>query len=107
VKVDYAAADPLDLSVSASKNGSNGSELIVSFVNPKNSADMRIECSIAGKSAASAAAQILHHADLNAANTFEKPDTLMLRPYPVQTSGSMVSMNLPPLSVATVTIQMG
>lgn len=103
VKVDSDASDPLGLSVSAS---TSGSELVLSLVNPKHDAELRIECSIAGRTAARASAQLLHSADLNAANTFDQPDTLTPKPHPVETSGQTVRISLPPLSVATVTVQM-
>jgi alpha-N-arabinofuranosidase len=104
VKVENASAGPLDLSVSASKAGS---ELIVSFVNPKADADMRVECALDNKTAKSAAGRILHHKDLNAANTFESPDAIVPVAHPVQAAGRSIRLDLPALSVATVTVQLG
>jgi alpha-N-arabinofuranosidase len=104
VKVENASTGPLDLSVSASKAGS---ELIVSLVNPKADTDMHVECSLDGKTAKSAAGLILHHKDLNAANTFESPDTIVPMGHPVQVAGSSIRLDLPALSVATVTVQLG
>ena len=104
VKVENASTGPLDLSVSASKSGS---ELIVSFVNPKADVDMRVECSLDGKTAKSAAGRILHHKDLNAANTFESPDTIIPVAHPVEAAGRSIRLDLPDLSVATVAVQMG
>jgi alpha-N-arabinofuranosidase len=104
VKVENASTGPLDLSVSASKSGS---DLVVSFVNPKADADMRVECSLDNKTAKSAAGRILHHKDLNAANTFESPDTIVPVAHPVEAAGSSIRLDLPALSVATVTVQLG
>ncbi|MBZ5582125.1 MAG: alpha-N-arabinofuranosidase [Acidobacteriia bacterium] len=102
VKVDSGAPGPLDLSVSASKSGSG---LVVSFVNPKHNADMRIECILDGKTAQGATARILSHKDLNAANTFESPNAITPQAHPVQASGSTVKLDLPAMSIATVTVQ--
>lgn len=103
VKVEGGGSGALDLSMSASKGGG---ELVVSLVNPKRDAEMSVECRLEGGSAKSATAQLLHDADFNAANTFEKPDAITPRPHPVEVSGASIRLNLPPLSVATVTVRL-
>jgi len=50
-------------------------------------------------------AEILHDADWNACNTFDNPNRVALRTHPVVVEGSKLRMDLPRLSVATVTVQ--
>jgi alpha-N-arabinofuranosidase len=64
-----------------------------------------VECTLAGSSARAGTAQILHDADLNACNSFEQPDRVVPRSHPVQVSGSKITVDLPRLSVATITLQ--
>lgn len=104
VKVETGLAGALDLSMSASKSGS---ELIISFVNPKHNSGLRIDCALDGRTARAATAQILTHKDFNAANTFEKPDTIVPQAHPVQAAGTSIKLDLPPMSVVTATVQMG
>ena len=68
---------------------------------------MRVECALDNKTAKSAAGRILHHKDLNAANTFESPDAIVPVAHPVQAAGRSIRLDLPALSVATVTVQLG
>ncbi len=104
VKVEGGGANPLDLSMSASKSGS---ELVISFVNPKSDANLRIDCSLDGRTARSATAQILTHKDFNAANTFGNPNAIVPQSHPIQAAGTSVKLDLPPMSVVTATVQMG
>ncbi|MDE3198922.1 MAG: alpha-N-arabinofuranosidase [Acidobacteriota bacterium] len=104
VKVDSGAKEPLDLSMSASKSGS---ELVISFVNPKAGAGIRVDCSLDGHAARSATAQIMTHKDFNAANTFGNPNAIVPQPHPVRASGTSVALDLPPMSVVTATVQLG
>jgi alpha-N-arabinofuranosidase len=102
VRVETDDKAPLALSASASK--AQG-QLVVSLVNPRADADWHIDVSLRGSAARSATAQILHDADLNAANSFDQPERLMPKAHPVRVDGGRVSLDLPRLSVATVTIQ--
>ncbi len=103
VKVETQdSTNPLGLSASATKK--NG-QLVISVVNPRADADWQIDATLRGVSAKSATAQILHDADLNAYNSFEQPDRLTPKPHPVRADGARVMLDLPRLSVATVTVQ--
>ena len=104
VKVESGGTNPLDLSMSASKSGS---ELVISFVNPKSDASLRIDCSLDGRTAKSATAQILTHKDFNAANTFGNPNAIVPQSHPIQAAGTSLKLDLPPMSVVTATVQMG
>ena len=115
IKVETDDAGPLALSASASKTNLKTSDehgpagmqtqIVASFVNPRTDSDISVQCELRDASAMSAAGQILHDADWNAANTFENPDKLVPKPFNVQASGSQVQFDLPAMSVATITIQ--
>ena len=96
-------SSPLGLSVSASKKDK---QLVLSLVNPHVDAGMQVDCTLAGASAKAGTAEILHDDDLNACNTFEQPNRVVPRSHPVQLNGSRVVIDLPRLSVATVTLQL-
>src|SRR5262249_40041171 len=85
-------APPAELSVSASRQGS---ELIATFVNPRHDVDMEIDCAVRGASAKSARAQLLHDSDINAANTFENPERVVIKPHEVSASGDRIRITLP------------
>ncbi|HEY3738643.1 MAG TPA: alpha-L-arabinofuranosidase A, partial [Bryobacteraceae bacterium] len=105
VKVETSdSASPLDVSVSASR-GDN--ELVVTFINPKNDTDVRIDCALPGVSARSIAASALHHADLNAPNTFDQPDTVTPKTFDARLEGGSVHFDLPRLSIVTARIRIG
>lgn len=101
VHVEIAADDPLAVSISASKSDGN---LIVSLVNPSDSEERTAECQLRGVTAKSATAKILHNADRNAANTFDAPDTVIPQPHRAQIDAGRLVVDLPPLSVVTVTV---
>ncbi|HSW51578.1 MAG TPA: alpha-L-arabinofuranosidase C-terminal domain-containing protein [Bryobacteraceae bacterium] len=92
------------LSVSASRRES---ELVLTLVNPKHDTPMSANCSIAGRKAVSATARALYHADMNACNTFTAPDVVAPKDHTASVSGSGVRVELPPLSVVTVTARLG
>jgi alpha-N-arabinofuranosidase len=104
VRTETEGTSPLGLSVSASK--SNG-QLVLSLVNPRTDADLQVECTLAGSSAKSGTAQLLHDKDWNACNSFEQPDRVVPQSHPVVVSGAKVQLDLPRLSVATVVLQTG
>ncbi len=95
-------APPSPLSVSASKKGG---QVVLSLVNPRGDFDMQIDATLHGVSAKSASAQILHDNDLNAFNGFEQPDRLTPKSHPVRVDGGHLRLDLPRLSVATVTVE--
>ncbi len=103
VRVENEHEGPNELSVSASRQGR---QLIVTLVNPKHDQALRVECSVAGAAPAGAAARIIHHPDFNAANTFEQPDLITPSAHPAALSGSGLTIELPPLSVATVEVRL-
>ena len=102
VRVETQDSSPLGVSVSASKGEK---ELVVSFVNPRHDTDFEIDCAIQGSSARDAKAQILHDADWNACNTFDNPSRVVPQPHQVNAEGAKLSMDLPRMSVATVTLR--
>jgi alpha-N-arabinofuranosidase len=104
VRVETESSDPLGLSMSASKSGP---ELVVSFVNPSAASDLEVDCALRSVSAKSGRAEILHHADLNAFNSFDNPDVLVPKPHGITVEGSRVRLTVPALSVITATLQLG
>ena len=99
VRLEKDNADPLAVSVSASKKGS---ELVISFVNPRPDTDVHLDCAIRGASPKQATASILHHADLNAFNSFDDADMIAPKPHPVTMEGGRLRIDIPALSVTTV-----
>jgi len=89
-------------SISASRNGS---ELVVSLVNPRPDQDMDVECALRGARARQGRAQILHDSDLNAYNSFDHPDRLTIQPHEVAVEPDRMRIMLPAMSVATVTLE--
>jgi len=104
VRVETEDSSPLGLSVSASRQAN---ELALTCVNPKHDASMRVNCVLAGSTAAAASARILQHGDYNACNTFDAPDRIVPRDHPVAVDGSRVTLDLPPLAIATALIRLG
>jgi alpha-N-arabinofuranosidase len=100
VRVEVDDPSPLRLSVSASRQEG---ELVLTLVNPRHDARLKVSCRLAQGKAASATARLLHHADFNAANTFEQPDIVVPRPHVVTAEGSRLALELPPMSLVTVT----
>ncbi len=97
------AEDAPDLSVSASRQGK---ELVITWVNQKHDEAMSLECALPGATAARGTAEILHHPDMNACNTFDQPDVVVPKPHAVEVTGSGVRVELPPLSIVTASIQL-
>jgi alpha-N-arabinofuranosidase len=103
VHVESDNSDPLAVSISATKTTG---KLFVSLVNPKDSEAMTAECALRGVKAGRVTARILHHADRNAANTFDEPDTIAPQPHPAQIEANKLVVDLPPLSVATAVVEL-
>jgi len=101
--VDTESKGPLEVSVSASRQGGS---LAVSFVNPKHDEMARVECSLTGVRARGATGRILTHSDFNACNTFDKPDTVAPAGHKVEASGDKVSLDLPPMSIVTAVVDL-
>ncbi len=101
VKVEADQESPLDLSASAST--ANG-EVILSLVNPFPDQDLEIQCALRGASVREGKAVILHDPDWNACNSFDAPERIIPKPHGVHLEGSSVRLDLPRMSVATVTL---
>ncbi len=97
-----SAKDPLGMSVSASRKGP---ELVLTLVNPLNDRAMDLDCSLAGVTAHSVTARILHDNDFNACNTFSQPDRIVPKNHSVTASGGRLQTTLPPMSIVTATVQ--
>ena len=105
VKVETPdAANAVAFSASASK--ANGA-LVITLVNPRSDADMNVQCTLRGAAAKSATAQIIHDTDWNAYNSFDQPDRVVPKPHPVTTEAGGLRLDLPRLSLATITAQLG
>ncbi|MGH9344963.1 MAG: alpha-N-arabinofuranosidase [Terriglobia bacterium] len=103
VQVETTDSSPLGLSVSASKSEKG---LVLSLVNPRYDADASVECSLRGASASGGSAQILHDNDYNACNSFDDPDHITPKSHPVSVNGSTIQLDVPRMSVVTVTAQL-
>jgi len=97
--LDGEVRDVPDISASRS-----GSELVVSLVNPRVGEDMEVECTLRGARAKRGQAQLLHDSDLNAYNSFDHPDRVVIRPHEVGVEPDRIRIMLPAMSVATVTL---
>jgi alpha-L-arabinofuranosidase len=98
-----AGQDPTpELSMSASRQGS---EMVVTLVNPRHDVAMDADCALRGATAKSGSAQILHDADINAYNSFDNPDKVTIKPHQVAVNGASFRITLPAMSVVTVTLQ--
>ena len=67
---------------------------------------MKVNCGLTGAKAASAKAQLLTHADYNACNTFENPNEVVPKQHPVTMDGSRLQLELPPISIAAVSVRL-
>jgi alpha-N-arabinofuranosidase len=103
VRVETGDSSALGLSVSASIQEK---DLALTCVNPKHDAPLRVSCALASGKAESAKCRILQDADYNACNTFDAPDRVTPRDHPVAAGGARITLELPPLSVATVFVRM-
>jgi alpha-L-arabinofuranosidase len=90
------------LSVSASKRPGT---VAVTLVNSSADADTSVDCELRGGQLASVSGQILHDPDLNACNSFEQPDRLVPRALSARIDGTHLRVDVPRLSVATLTAQ--
>ena len=102
LRVETSDSSPVGLSVSASKNDQ---DLVVSFVNPQHDADLEVDCALRNLSVSEGSARILHDNDFNAYNGFDNPERVTPKPHPVTVEESRVRLELPRLSVATVTLR--
>jgi len=103
VHTESGNADPLAVSISATK--AEG-KLVVSLVNPRDSEEATAECVLHGVTPRKVTARILHHADRNAANSFDAPDTITPKEFPARIQDGMLIVDLPPLSVVTAIVEL-
>jgi alpha-N-arabinofuranosidase len=94
-----APAAPPDLSVSASRLGP---EMAITFVNPRHDVDMQADCTLRGVTARQGRAQILHDSDINAYNSFDAPNRIIVNPYQAGVEAGRVSVGIPAMSIVTV-----
>jgi alpha-L-arabinofuranosidase len=104
LRVSTQDVSPLGLSASASRGGN---EMALSLVNPRSDVDLRVECALTGTTAKEGSAEILHAPDLNVCNTFEKPDAVVIQKHPIKVDGAKIQLDMPRMSVATVTLRLG
>lgn len=104
VRAEVEGSADSGISVSASKSGNT---LVITLVNSRLDADVTVNCALRGAHATAGSAQILHDADLNAANTFDNPDRIVAKSAQVNVEAQRIRVDLPRLSVATVTLQTG
>jgi alpha-N-arabinofuranosidase len=93
-----------DLSMSASRQGG---EVVVTLVNPRHDSDMQVDCEIRGATPRQGRAEILHDPDINAYNSFDNPNRVVIRAHPAAVENGRIRLALPAMSVATVTLQAG
>ena len=84
-----------------------GGDVVVTLVNPRHNADMQVDCEIRGATPRQGRAEILHDPDINAYNSFDNPNRVVIRPHPVAVENGRIRLALPAMSVATVTLQVG
>ena len=96
------AEQPPEISVSASRGDGR---MVVSLVNPRADADWTVDVALRGVTAHEGSARILHDSDINAANSFENPGRLAVKPHEVAVEGGHFRIALPAMSVATVTLK--
>ena len=91
------------ISVSASKNESG---VNVTLCNLDSRAAADVSLTLEGLSINSATGRVLTHADMHAHNTFDNPTVVQPAALTgITTNGAQVSLQLPPMSVAAVTIR--
>jgi len=104
IQVETGDPAALGMSVSASRKDN---DLILTFVNPRHDEAVSANCSLSGATAGSGKAQILHHVDFNACNTFDNPDRIVPRSHPIKLESSRIGIELPPLSIVTAALRLG
>jgi alpha-L-arabinofuranosidase len=73
----------------------------MTFVNPRAGESVQVKCEIPQATMLNCRARILHHADMNAFNSFSRPEVVIPKPFDVDLSAREISMTLPELSVVT------
>jgi alpha-N-arabinofuranosidase len=103
VKATPPQGNATELSISASRTDAS---LVVTVVNPKADAAVRIRCAVRGRVASHASGTALFHRNLNAFNSFDKPDTVVPQKLAVQVRPEGLLVDLPALSVSTLEVEL-
>jgi len=104
VRVVPSEPSPEGISVSASKGAK---ELVLSFVNPSADKDVVVDCTVLGGAPKAVTADMLHNPDLNAFNSFEAPDQVVIQRHTARIEKDKIRLELPRLSVATASVELG
>jgi alpha-L-arabinofuranosidase len=75
---------------------------VVSLVNPRTSTEVHADCSFTGATPSGASAQILHHADMNAYNSFDDPGKITTKPHAAVVENGRMRVDVPAMSIVTV-----
>jgi alpha-L-arabinofuranosidase len=104
LKLEAGDGTPLGLSVSASRKEK---DLVITAINPKPDAGMKVNCTIDGAQPSSVTARLLYHADRNACNTFERPNEIVPKEHAVRVEGGGLRFELPPLGIVSAVVKLG
>jgi len=102
LRTERTGDSPLGVSISASRKDN---KLAITLVNPKHNTNLELSVSVRGAKLDGGTARILHHADRNACNTFDAPSEVTPADHSVEAAGSMVKVELPPLSIVTAVLE--
>jgi alpha-L-arabinofuranosidase len=98
-RVEHHPDNPTDFSVSASRQQE---DVALTLVNSKHDVAINVECVFPEVGLSSATAEMLHHLDLNACNTFVEPNVIRPRECAVDVDSAGCVVHLPPLSIVTI-----
>jgi len=103
VKATPPQGNATELSISASRRDDS---LVVTVVNPRVDAGVRIRCVVRGREVARASGRSLFHRDMNAFNSFEKPAVVIPQRLEVTVRPEGMLVNLPVLSVSSLEVEL-
>jgi alpha-N-arabinofuranosidase len=103
IKATPPQANATELSISASRREDS---LVVTLVNPRADATMRVRCAVRGRAVSHASGRSLFHGDLNAFNSFDKPDTVTPQKLLIDVRPEGMLVDLPALSVSTIEVEL-
>lgn len=90
------------LSLAASRQDK---QLVVTVIDPRHEFSMQVDCEIRGATPRQGRAEILHDPDINAYNSFDNPNRVVIRPHTVAVENGRIRADLPAMSVAAVTVE--
>lgn len=103
IQVEHVPNDAKAFSVSASRGEQN---VVLTFVNTRHDVAMNMQCKFPNCRPSRVIAEILHHSDFNACNTFERPNVITLQNHPADIDGTECLVELPALSIVTINVQL-